>query len=386
MAKVSITDLWVSHYHLKWPHWVSAKESTFRDGLLLKVHFGDIGIGYADLTHLGSFGIPSPEAQLLHGIARQTKSAIFLRPQDQLAPTLAFALEQAFKDAQARLEKRSLYQGFDVADSHWLITDLNTLVADCRAPNSSKANSMQKLSAQEIQNLVASKGKHWKIKVGKNPGHECSWFEEHLLLIHEFQLRIRLDANSALSEVDFLRFEALFEDWEALEYFEDPLPSTSRLWQSSPLPLAYDWEIPLENAESEVERFQIFKPALGKAPLPGLGIAYVTHLLEHPLGQTISRLFASEVTMALQTATTPSHFTWPNAVFCAAGGCHVHGVAAFPWIGGESFSNALTRSQDSDPNQHSLYSSPTGANWPQGLGWGFDQQLEALPWQKFTCN
>jgi O-succinylbenzoate synthase len=160
--------------------------------------------------------------------------------------------------------------------------------------------------------------------------------------------RLRLDFNATLTADEFLRV-ARDLPIERIDFVEDPCPYDARVWrelgEKTGLRLALDrvtGAFPDDRAFDVV----VHKPALGLAPPPFDGDIVVTSYMDHPVGQFFAAWVAATRTVDRRCGLMTHVLYEPDA-----------------------FGERIVRD---------------GARLlpPEGTGIGFDDLLEALPWQK----
>lgn len=248
------------------------------------------------------------------------KRQLELLSSDQLTPITQCALELAKSDAKARASCQSLNQ---VPKSHFLITDL--------------------LQATTIPNGFT----HVKMKIGRQIEKEI----EKLLTFQDSPLKLRLDFNETSTPKIFRQFLSRIEKLkDQIDFIEDPFAFHPKEWkaiQKEGWRLASDREAHLAKEHPESASVLILKPAIQSLQdwkMPQEII--VTSYLGHPIGQMAAAYAAAQID-------PEGHF--------------VHGLLSHHVYRPNSFSSQL--------------------NWdgpsftiPSGYGWGFDEELQNLPW------
>lgn len=253
--------IWVSRYELK-----PTLPRSARVGALLKIEFEDGTIGYADLhpwQEFGDLALADELARLCGGDAAHTKLS-----------RRSFALAKA--DAKARAERRSVFSGLQIPESHFLFTSVDGVSAD---------------SLVELKNESYRAA---KVKVGKDLVREKEILEAAFSNddVREAELKLRLDFNSALSEqaaADWLL--DLSEDLnDAIEFCEDPCSFDAKAWSSiqrqTGVELVRDMGSEQSLGDENVSGL-IVKPAV-QDPSVFLNSSqniFVTSYLDHPIGQ-----------------------------------------------------------------------------------------------------
>lgn len=288
--------IWISSYTLKPRSSLSSKAAAGeRRGALLKIEF-DVGVGYADLHPWPELGDESLERQLTR------------LKQGEMTPYLQRALGIARVDAEARASGVSAFAGLSIPESHWLVTNLDSLDAGDRALDTVAAK-----WAEGFRSL--------KIKVGRDLHRELQALNRMAHALTSW--RVRLDFNCTFGAKSSTASESGAADWfsalsddvrSALEFVEDPHVSTSPAWRrfenETSAPLALDRlrtleELATEEPESLHASWLIVKPAHQEPTLAAevakrhdLKIC-VTSNLDHPLGQVAAALEAAKLSVRL---------------------------------------------------------------------------------------
>lgn len=294
---------------------------SVRAGALLKVCFGEDLIGYADCHPWPEIGDEPLKAQL-HGLS-----------QGKWTPLIRSALESAFLDAQARVQKKSLLDQKMIPRSHFL--GLNLL----------------EWAVQDSKRVQQEGFTHIKFKVGKQLEREI---EQLLGLFKDSSLKIRLDFNLCTTCESFTAFLKRIEALkEKVDFIEDPFAFDPVKWeaiQKSGWALACDKEASKAIGLSAAARFLIIKPATmlkEERNLEAAGqIKIVTSYVGHPLEQVSAACAAAELDPEKK---------------------QLHGLLSHRVFEPTSFSQQL--------NWHGAEFQP-----PSGTGWGFDEELAALEW------
>ena len=226
------------------------------EGSLLAFDFGSGLTGYSDFLPWPRFGEPSLFRQL-HYIQKGEFSQRFL-----------IAKHNAFLDAQARSEKRSLFYGLKIPPSHFLIEDLL---------NFKTTNLISEKNFKKVKVKLAPYQINEQIKKLKNLNRDLSG------------VQWRLDCNGLSWRLwkDQLKF--LKED---IDFIEDPLPG--ELWDRSDQKLwAQDW---IPSLHSQIK---IVKPSrdclnllIKELGLPRWKRIVFTHSFDHLLGQAVTAYWA----------------------------------------------------------------------------------------------
>lgn len=312
------------NYQERWPSPINALGEIERRGCLLRVRFDDGGIGFADFH-------PFPQKHLANQLEPDLQS-----PQGQ------WSLKMARFDAEARSQGRSCFdQGESqfVPNSHLLI-NANRSLDDQIAP-----------SAKGVARVV-------KIKIGLNLESEQRWLKSNRDEIKQQGWRLRLDANSKLSQGEWIKWQNFLEPFLGqIDFIEDPIPWDLLSWRDSSLPLALDLEADRVLAEdySQLNFLEaiVVKPALGELAILNhfSGRKVFTHLMDHPLGQRAALAWVTHLGRAHLIDESEVHglnaFTYPslNAAW-----------AESPWL------------------------ETSGSR--RSTGFGFDELLDQLPWRE----
>lgn len=311
-------------YTLKSKESLSSKEAQTRQGVLLRCQFeGDHKhIGYADFH---PYPFVSSDKELEISSLKDLKSKCALQWQQ--------SLKMAQADALARAERRSLFKGLSLLESHYLIKDLLTW------------------DFYHLKELRFKKFKVLKIKLGRSTSEE-----QDTLLKFKSEIKsdflLRLDFNTSNDIEAWMNWEHwLNENLKSrIEFVEDPCSWSEDVWRKSRIPLALDFEgVEIQDkAPAFVEKL-IWKPALGESVNLNRwqNSVVVTHLMDHPLGQ-LSALYMAQ-THNIQTI---GGFLNPGIEDSL--GFHTELMSYGPWLQPE-----------------------------QGMGFGFDQRLKELKWQSF---
>lgn len=262
---------------------------------------------------------------------------------------MARALVCAGLDGAARREGRSLFEGLTVPPSHATVT--GAAFVDFAA-----------LRAEGFETVKLKGDRDWKrvlnaMRAAAGAG-----------------LAVRVDFNAVLTEAEFLEFAAAAGS-EGLggfvDFIEDPVPYSPEAWRRlkevTGWRLALDWEYPggsgaafldafgRRQSDSEGFDLRVIKPAVQAAPESGGVPVVFTSAMDHPLGQLFAAYEAAD---------------W------LAQGKGQDGNRA-PLSGG-----LLThRLFEEDDFTRRLGARGPGLRLPGGTGLGFDDLLEALPWQ-----
>ena len=234
---------------------------VFRSGSLLRVTFADGLVGYADVHPWTEFG----DAALSDQIAGLRQGD----PPPLAAQSVAFARI----DAEARAERRSVWDGLVVPPSH--------------------ASLPFGFSSDDLDRVRLEGYRHVKLK-------EVDFTGAELELLADSGLRVRLDFNARLTACEVAdrldRWSGLVGlDW--LEWIEDPCPVETEDWKhlraEFGITLALDWGE--DGGQTDFYDVRVVKPAresfLELIPPPG-GVCFTSYL-DHPLGQAAAAYTAA---------------------------------------------------------------------------------------------
>jgi O-succinylbenzoate synthase len=171
-----------------------------RKGALLKIEHDDLGIGYADLfpwPELGDEPLADQLAMLQSGLftSLSRNSFVFTRA-----------------DARARGEKKSLWEGLTIPESHQLITDAASL-----------------LTSETLEHILSEGFEKIKIKLGREPKSEANQINKITKEL-KGRAKLRLDFNASLTKENWQVFcESLSpEAVNAIDFIEDPIEWDSK--------------------------------------------------------------------------------------------------------------------------------------------------------------
>jgi o-succinylbenzoate synthase len=230
--------------------------NSAREGALLRVTFKDGLIGYCDCHPWEELG----DLALLGQLAMISRC--------ETTPLLDCSLRFARIDAEARQNRRSLFDGLEIPPSHRLV------------------------SLKESLHPLYSEGiRHCKVKVGSDPDREIAVMNSWMSSYPEFYLR--LDFNQKLSRGGFHSY------WNSLphslqqriDFVEDPYPYSTPEWINDQLQLGVCFAADRCAMEAlpfpESAWVHVHKPAVELIPqlLNRNSCLVVTTYLDHPLGQ-----------------------------------------------------------------------------------------------------
>ncbi len=313
----------VSRYTLEASAPLNARSQKLeREGALLKVHFEDGLVGYADChpwTELGDLPL--------------TKQCLLLSCH-QMTPLTRCSLYLARVDAEARSKQISLVQDHAVPLSHFLVTNFLNF------------------SQKDVEEILKQGFTCIKIKLGKQLNEEIT----HLIkLFSSSSLKLRFDFNESLSEKTFENFLMSIEVLrEKIDFIEDPFPFDPINWEKiqvhDQISLACDRQAIKALKMPQAANVLILKPAIQPIELfSNLSnqITIVTSYLAHPLDQITAAYFSTKIDPTRQ---------------------NIHGLNAHHVYQKNRFSQLLATQ-----GPHFLS--------PKGTGWGYDHLLQELVWQ-----
>ncbi|KYG67174.1 hypothetical protein AZI86_09190 [Bdellovibrio bacteriovorus] len=324
-------DIFYSSYQLTPRQSLNAKvQGAGREGVLLMVRWNDGLVGFADLHPWAELGDQSLDEQLR--ILREGK----------LTALSHSSLWLARRDAEARFAERNLLPEKPQLKNNALLSSIMDIDGD-------------HLNALKLQGFDTI-----KIKLGRD-------LKKELHQLRHFagtSFRLRLDFNNVLSDSVYKDFmSAVPEDVrKQIEYVEDPFPYDAKSWSKvrpfAPLAMDQDLAHVLHHTDPEFDVI-ILKPAkTDVAEAVHFAQKYnckvaVTSYMDHPVGVIHAAAVAAELKheygdMVLQS------------------GCLTQ--AAFVE---DAFSKQI---RTDGPFIYPV----------AGDGIGFDETLEALPWQKLA--
>ncbi len=322
--------IWTHHYTLLPGPDPARAAAGPRGGALIRAEFADETTGFVDLHPWTDFGHAALSAHL-ESLRAGAPTAL-----------AAIALGHARADAGARRAGVSLFCGLPAVRSHALFTGWTSAPRDA------------------FRRCAEAGYTAAKLKVGRDLAREV----EALNALAGLPLRWRLDFNAALGSAESVcEFLARVDPAirPKIEFLEDPCPYDPGEWaqlaERENIPLALDWQVPSDSPPWPGARILVIKPASQDALLlaqaaarAGMGIV-VTHSMDHPLGRAA----------ALWTA---MRLKQRHGDIVRDGGLLGAGLYRADEFGGQF--------ADSGPE-----TSP-----PHGIGFGFDEILQALPWRR----
>jgi O-succinylbenzoate synthase len=190
----------------------------------------------------------------------------------------------------------------------------------------------------------AAEGKVVKVKCGRDVAAEAA------RVCGMAAARLRLDFNSVLAPAEFRNFVSMLDaaTIARIDFIEDPCEADPRTWE------ALQKEVPFDLASDRqpvAARVNIVKPATDEIRSPR-GRVVFTSYMDHPIGQ----LFAAREAAAFYAAHPE------RAEVC--------GLASHVLFEPDAFIERM-RVDDDDRLVP-----------PEGTGFGFDDLLESLPWER----
>ena len=252
-------------------------------------------------------------------------------------PIVRRAVRCAEYDRVARQFEHSLFEEMDVPESHATLT---------------------KRTAAEVALAVEAGFTTIKLKAGSDPTDEAKFLDA---MAAEFPaLKWRLDFNESLEPVEAADFllGLTEKSRKAIDFVEDPCPYAPSSWnelhRQTGVRLAIDREASPLGSAAQV---MVIKPAidepflLAEAALRHNQRVVLTSYMDHPLGQTFAAWEAARLELQ-----------FPGLV-------DLCGLQTHPLFEADAFSEML---------------GPWSPAFqvPEGLGLGFDDLLEALPWTR----
>ena len=247
--------LYISAYNLKFKN--KSLFSSPLEGALLAFDFGSGLTGYSDFLPWPAFG----ENTLSHQLKQIQRG--------RLSKRFLIAKHNAFLDAKARTQKRSLFFSLQIPSSHFLIEDL--------------------LSFKKPEWILERGFKTIKVKLKPYKINEQREKLKQLSGdLKEAQWRLDLNGMSWLvwkNKLDFLK--------NSVDFIEDPLPEKSSFGKQEQSLFAQDW------INSPHFQIKIVKPSRDRLDFLIKELALFrwkriifTHSFDHPLGQAISAFWA----------------------------------------------------------------------------------------------
>ncbi len=242
-----------------------------RVGALLRVEWAE-GLGYADLHPWPEFGDVYLKEQL-KVLAEYLKS----NQQTPLSKLQKQSLHFSHLDAKARAEKKSVFEGLEVPNSHYLITR------------------EEQISEENLLAVTQEGFQKIKVKVGGEPLIAAISFSE---LARNTSQKLRLDINAqwSASEFKFFADKIPHEYKMRIEFVEDPFHSAQDHWAL--LSETYGMKFARDFETGDAYGVRILKPAaedifeIARAEKADF---VVTSYLDHPLGQMSAAYAAAKL-------------------------------------------------------------------------------------------
>lgn len=186
---------------------------------------------------------------------------------------------------------------------------------------------------------------HWP---GPDPPAEFDTVKLKSIDVIPDRLRLRIDFNATLTPSQFVNIAATLPR-ERIDFIEDPCPYDASTWRElrerTGLRLALDRAPSSSQHDADSYDVLILKPALEEIPCTDAEIV-VTSYMDHPIGQ-LCAAYAAATANIKSTCGLITHVLYENDPFIER--MRIDGTRLVP---------------------------------PEGPGWGFDDLLENLPWQK----
>ena len=251
---------------------------TDRQGVLLAIEWPDGLIGYSNLHPWSEFGDSSWEDQLA-GVRS-----------GQLSTMLEQSIWLARKDAQARKQNKSLFDGTPLVKNNYLITDFRL----------EKADLVERLKAEGFETV--------KIKLGHDLKKEAEFVS---FLGQDGAFKLRLDFNLLGTWQSYERFMTSVNKiaLARVQYVEDPFPFEEQAWIEAKkfAPLAIDIElekVDLKKLKTKPFDMVVLKPAkhdvnaiLHSCIMNDYKMT-ITSYMDHPVGVMHALAIAGELKKA----------------------------------------------------------------------------------------
>ncbi len=323
--------VWISPYQLIAKKSLNAQSLNSIQGVLLRVDFDDQTTGYSCLQAWEGLG---DQPLFVHLESIKSQKWTFLAKQ---------AIEIAKQDACAREKRVSLFEGFQPIKSHWTCLSLEDFFNDAFSKKEEGFDVVKlKLSSHLMSDL------------------------RRLFERNTFGFRFRFDLNLSLQKEEIEHFDIKdLSLWKKqIDLIEDPMPFESLSWEKLANcfgSLGFD-RISIEEVKDQkkdwIKRSKIvFKPMIQKySKMISLAKQFqvpilVTSNMDHVFGQMVSYYYA----LLLKKNFSPFYFD-----------C---GVITHLLFEENEFSSELKIK-----NGKLLF--------PNGFGFGFDQQLKQQNWEK----
>lgn len=266
--------IWLSPYSLAPEASLNAVDTgQSREGVLLRIEFDQVGIGYADCHPWDIFGDPSWRDQVQS-----------LRD-DHPLPLISRSLELAQWDATFRQQEKSLFPEAPLLKSHYLLTN----------PAQFSLSLLEQLVDQDYEIV--------KLKMGRNWDEDLE-FLRRLSSIMPEKLKVRLDFNGRATPSLLTHWlETLGDGFlEHLDFLEDPFAYEVSEWLEFKsrwnIPLACDQYLSRESDLSGADLLVIKPNRLSGddldhyARLWGEKRWIFTHQMDHPVGRMMALGYA----------------------------------------------------------------------------------------------
>ncbi len=300
---------WISPYELE-----SARPLNSRtDRRIYRGALVRIGSGYACLhpwPELGDAGLEECFADLAG---------------EQRLPLVKRSRHCAKVDGQAREDGRSLFEGLEIPDSHFL---------------------MPELSEGKLEESIARGFSVVKVKAGRDIGKEMEEIRVLGALGPGVKWRVDFNERGKCPELREILAGWTREELARIDFLEDPSPFDPKEWGTLPVGVANDREMARDRGSSQV---LVVKPAVDEIPVETSQRIVVTSYLDHPLGQCFAAYEAGRAGVR-EICGLQSHFVYSATEF-----------------------------------SEKLGELGPGFQGPVGTGLGFDELLEGLDWREYVA-
>lgn len=261
-----------SKYHLCY---IGSSTKLAREGALLRVHYDNDVLGYADCHPW----VELDDASLAKQLSLLAKG--------ETTPLTKQSLMFAKLDGKARALQTHLFAGMQLPENHYHISDQNLL----------SENLLTQLSSQGFRLI--------KVKMGLNFQADCEILKIFSGALRKNQLKLRLDFNCRLNQQQFLAFlRQCRHCLELVDYFEDPFPYHPTSWQNvrenQGIKLACDKDSFQAIEYPHSCDYLVIKPAIQETSvftskkLDGRRLIFTSYL-DHPLGQLSGLYIAASI-------------------------------------------------------------------------------------------
>ena len=306
--------VYISPYQLE----LKGRSGSLQGALLLFEFQPDLK-GYADFLPWPRFG-EKPLREQLEDFRKGKKSA-----------RLSQLKKIALCDALARKEKRSLFYGLKIPDSHFLIEDVSSFSHWEQVREAGYRIIKVKVRPKGFQNQIK------KLKEGRQALPHCRW---------------RLDLNGSLNFSEWNSFKKSLQFlWDQIEFIEDPFKNPGNISGGDSLKIAEDWFVHPKSA------VRIVKPSrdsldslVRQIPHRQWKSIVFTHSQETLLGQAATAWQAGE-------------FYRKHPSFWRIGAFKCYSFKKHKWTLNEK--------------NHPVFKSPSG------FGLGYGALLEKEPWKRW---